>query len=231
MNAKNVLILSEELEDADRIEEIYASSESIDYKTNMVFKADEAVELLKNKDTDLLVFNLRDFSKKKLNAVLNLRQLGVKFPLLSISDTYDEDAYNFVRKLENSVMLNRPFKDSQLLTMSEKITNGVDVMQRRFPRFLTEENAYLSLYPNGSPTECSVKDISKGGACVIAPVDVGIKVGEIVRMKLFLEDVGKNHNFFGRVLWMDLIVDEGNYYIGIQFISEAQIFKSLLSNR
>ena len=175
--------------------------------------------------------NLRDFSKKKLNAVLDLRKLGVKFPLLSISDTYDEEAYSFVRKLDNSVMLNRPYKPEQLLIMSEKITNGEAVTQRRFPRFLTGEKAYISLYPNGSATECEVKDISKGGACFVTPVDVGVKVGEVIRVKLFLEAVGKNHNFFGKVLWMDLITDEGKYYMGVQFMSEGQIFKSLLSTR
>ena len=226
---KNVLVLSEKIDDADRIEEAYAKSEQIQYQTHMVFKANEAVEHLRSAATDLLVFNLRDFSQKKLQAVLDLRQLGVGFPLLSISDTYEEKAYQFVRKLENSVMLHRPYEDSQLLRISDKITTGQSVVQRQFPRFFTGEKAFLSLYPKGSATECELRDLSKGGACCLAPVGVGLKPGDVVRFRTYLESVGKNHQMFARVSWMELLVDEGRYLLGLQFIPEAQVFKSLLS--
>lgn len=230
MEEKKVLVLNELTEDAKSIEETYSRSEEVNFQVTSVFDAPAAVKALQEETTDLLVFNLHDFSKKKMNAVVDLRKLGIDFPLLSIADTYDEEAYKFVSELDNSVLLNKPFSDKQLLTLSEKIVDGKNVTQRKFPRFGTGERAYLSLYPNGTPSEVEVKDLSKGGACFIGDIDVGLRQGDTIRVRMFLENVEKTHNFFARVMWMDLITDEGRYYIGVQFVSESQIFKSLLSS-
>lgn len=230
MDTKKVLVLNEKTEDAESIENSYASSTEQAFSVSSVFEAKDAVKSLQNKDTDLLVFNLQDFSKKKLNAVTELRKLGIDFPLLSIANTYDEEAYKFVSQLDKAVLLNKPFTDKQLITLSSKMIEGDAATQRKFPRFGTQEKAYLSLYPNGEPTEVEVKDLSKGGACFVAPIGVGFRVGDVIKVRLYLDDVERNHNFFGQVMWMDLITDEGKYYIGVKFMSESQIFKSLLSS-
>ena len=228
MEEKNVLVLNEKTEDAAELEKAYANANDINYKVTSVFEANHAVEALKDSPQDLLVFNLSDFSKKKLNAVTDLRKLGVDFPLLTIADNYDEEAYRFVKNLEDSVLLNKPYKKEQLLSLSKKMSTGQFVAQRQFPRFETGEKAYVSLYPNGEPSQVEVKDLSKGGACIVAPIGVGLKQGDVVKFRMYLENVGRNHHFSGRVIWMDLISDEGSYYMGLKFMSDSEIFKSLL---
>lgn len=224
---KNVLLLSEKMEDVDRINEVYSQDNSFHVKT--VFSAKDAVCTLREDDTNLLVFNLKNFSSDKIRAALELRSLGISFPVLSLANKVDEQAYRDVSKLDSTVLLEKPFRNHEMLTISNKMSNGEDVVQRMHPRYSTNEKAYVSIYPRGDIYEVRLCDLSKGGARIELSDLIDFKVNDIVKLNVYLSSLKKNHSFTGRIHWISKSNRPGCNTLGLRYMSDIELFKSMLS--
>jgi DNA-binding response OmpR family regulator len=216
MAKKNVLILSEKLDDADSIVDTY--NEAGGYSPQLIYNVDDAIGKLISSDISLLVFNVKGFTMKKLQAVLDLRALGADFPILTLAKEVDEQAYKKVSFVDAAIILEKPYDDTQLLELSSKMINGDGaVSQRLYRRFATKEIAMLTLDGTTNSIKTEVKNLSKTGAKLCGPIDIEIEKNKQCHIEFLLKD-NKTHTRNAKIVWLSQNKEMQLLFFGVLFI-------------
>tara|TARA_B100001248_G_scaffold262427_1_gene258368 strand:+ start:25709 stop:26359 length:651 start_codon:yes stop_codon:yes gene_type:complete len=214
---KNVLILSEKLEDAGDISDTY--SEAGGYNANIVYEANEALSKLLTSNIELLVYNVNQFTLNKLQSVLDLRDLGADFPVLTLAKDIDEAAYKSVAKIDAALILEKPYERTQLLELSSKMIHDKNsVSQRLYRRFPTDEKANIS-GENVPLFSADVLNLSKSGAKLKAPLSTQINTGDLVKIDFLLNGGERTHTKSSKVIWLSQDKDKNLLFFGVNFNS------------
>tara|TARA_B100001248_G_scaffold262427_1_gene258369 strand:+ start:26435 stop:27133 length:699 start_codon:yes stop_codon:yes gene_type:complete len=217
---KNVLVLSEEREDAKGILKTYYSSE--EFEPRLVFDSDDVLLALLNNSYQLLVFNVDEFQEDRLNYVLDLRLIGAEFPVLTLANQMSENSFKDVSKYEKALLLQKPCDEQQLLRVSSKMAQGnEEIAQRWHERFPTDEQAVISKFgSNFEQHNVKVKNLSKRGALLACPRNTGLVSGDVIKLDFNLTDIKKEHCFYAEIAWHKDDFSRNTLLLGVRFIKE-----------
>ena len=84
--------------------------------------------------------------------------------------------------------------------------------EQKFPRYETNTKAKIRLFGGPDWTEVTLVNLSKGGACVVSPVNFNQSAVVEIIVNSPNPDI-RVHNFMARVVW----VDSGRF--GLQFMT------------
>ena len=217
---KSVLVLSEKDEGVESIESAYESTN--EFKSNTVYQADKALQILLLNPIDLLVFNINEFTNEKLRSVLDLRMIGAEFPVLTLAKNTSEEAYKNVGRVENAILLTKPYENEQLLDLSRYLADGENVIQRIFQRFKTTEKSLIQAIGNNNLKEADLVNISKSGALLSFKGKNNFKKKQSICIQMNLTNIGKEHIMYGEIRWINENKIKGETQLGIMFISQEK---------
>lgn len=90
-------------------------------------------------------------------------------------------------------------------------------------RFETHEHAKIEVLGKNSAVHARIQNLSKTGACVDwAPASFQLMKGDLIRMKVELLGLKKEHLLNGEVIWTD------GKRSGIQFLNSDELFDKMI---
>lgn len=198
------------------------------FEADLVTRAPDAIDMITRQNVDLMIMNLQNFTKSKIQLASDLRGLGYNFPVLVLAHIIATDTYQIIRDIPNTILLEKPYEVKDLTGISEKLIEGRNVQQRIFRRFYTNETAELELFKNGQAVSGKIRDLSRGGAFVEYQ-GPEISTGEMVRMNIDLKQVSRQYAVNAKVVWSTRkspwSKDPG---IGVEFIKQTDYYQNLL---
>ncbi len=198
------------------------------FDVDLVTRAPDAIEMITRQNVDLMIMNLQNFTKNKIQLAHDLRNLGYNFPVLVLAHIIATDTYKAISELPNTVLLEKPYEIKDLTGISEKMIDGRTVHQRIFRRYLTNETAELELFKNGQAITGKIRDLSRGGAFVEYQ-GPEIVVGDMVRMNIELKQVSRHYEVNAKVVWSTKKSPFGaEPGIGVEFIKQQDYYQNLL---
>lgn len=186
-------------------------------------------DLLGQKAFHLMIFETNRLKENDLEWIADLRHRGFVYPILFISET--TEVRNMAHQLEKlkAHLLEKPFEFKALRGLVQKLMLARHVPQQMHRRFKTQQNAVLETYLSGEVLTSQMFNLSVGGAYIEFNGKPRLGVGELVRLKVHLDDLSREHCVNARIVWTSRKgLNGGGSGIGVRFIKGDDIYRQLM---
>lgn len=197
-----------------------------------VFLAQQQAEIetsLKAKNIHLLMMQTGNLAKQDLAYALQLRNNGYNYPILMITDSIGNNNIDEANEKHKIYFMERPFELKTLKGLARKLMSAKIVPQQVFRRYRTNVAATLETFISGDKFLTHMFNLSRGGAYFELPKKPNVGIGDLLRLKVQLSDVEREHHVHGRVVWMTHKGHAaGGYGLGVKFMKSSDIYRNLL---
>ena len=215
-------------------EGIHAHLDTIERKLSLhttVVRNNLAVRTkLQEKVFHLFVIDLNTVDQECLNLISEVREAGGTFAILVLASNIRKDVQDHLEMLPNVHLLLRPFHEKSLIGIVKKLLISKSVPKQVFRRFNTNQIAEIEPLSAGGSLLTSMYNLSKGGAyCEFDSSDL-LAVGDVVRMKVALNDTRSEYVFNAKVVWTTPKGKfSGRFGCGVRFVNSKDTYRELLS--
>ncbi len=190
----------------------------------------ESLQWLKQKPLQLVLFQVEKFHQDQLDWIRGIRQLGYDNGILLSTQELQlsEDIQNVVNRHRLN-FIHHPARDKNLVGLVKKLLIMRSLPQQRFQRFLTREKAQMETYLSGKTWTTHMYNLSEGGAYCEFEAKPQLETGDLVRLKVHLDDVEKQHSVNAKVVWLTKKGHiKGGPGAGVMFIKNSEIYQHLM---
>jgi response regulator RpfG family c-di-GMP phosphodiesterase len=200
------------------------------YRVVQATDGHEAMRKLSADKTNLVIFDTEVLTVDKMNFTKALRSLGYVSPVLMLAKAVAPKARDLLRIHNKTVILEKPFEHKHFFGVTSKLLEGIDVPQQSYKRFYTNQETTVEQIGNNQKYDCSMLNLSKGGAYLEIP-DENADVRGIIKMKVSLEEMDKQYEVNARVVWNSKSTIWGKGQgVGVEFIQAKDVYRNLLNN-
>jgi hypothetical protein len=140
--------------------------------------------------------------------------------------------HNFLSNVDRlkSLYLPKPFEFKALRGITQKLVVTRAVPQQMHRRFRTQQTAILEAFASGESLATEFYNLSVGGAYLeFSDSKPRLGVGDLVRFRVNLSDVEREHSVNARVIWTTRKgVHHGGFGCGVRFIKGGDIYRQLI---
>ena len=199
------------------------------FRVDVASTAQDAVRRITTSTMNLVVFNLDTFTQDKIKLATDLRDLGYGFPVLVLSKIVAPDTFNEFDDMYQTVLLEKPFENKDLVGLADKLVHGNPVQQRYHRRFYTNQKAKMYSFSESQEYSGKLYNLSRGGAYIESD-DVTFSKGDLLRVNVPLQDVQRHYDLDARVVWTTECGEwAGKKGVGVEFVKGSDIYRNLLS--
>ena len=102
------------------------------------------------------------------------------------------------------------------------------VPQQVFRRYSVNLNVSLETFDNGAPLETMMFNLSRGGAYCELGRKPRVRVGDLLRLRVWLNELEREHTVSGRVVWVTPKGRRaGGYGLGLRFMNYSDMYRKL----
>lgn len=107
-----------------------------------------------------------------------------------------------------------------IVGVSKKLLIARSVPQQLHYRFSTNQLTIMEVAQSGAYTMSNMYNLSKGGAYCEYDKDFDLPIGEVVKIRVHLQEVRKERSLPAKVVWKTREgAYSGRYGVGLRFIS------------
>lgn len=200
------------------------------YKVAQAADTQDAVRKLSQDKFNLIMNDMEVLTEEKMNMVRNIRGLGYGSPILMFARAVAPKAVDLLKVFPKTVILEKPFEHKHLFGVTSKLLEGREVPQQSHKRFYTNQETTIEQIGKNKKYDCSMLNLSKGGAYLEIP-DADADVKGIIKMKVSLNEMDKQYEVSARVVWnsKDSAWGKGQG-VGVEFIQARDVYRNLLNN-
>lgn len=199
------------------------------YQIDWVRTPQQATDTLAKNAPDMVIINVDHFNQQKQALALQMRQMGLGFPILFLCNSGARLFSKVSRRLGHTGILEKPCGERELIGVIEKLRQGKRVAQRSYRRYETDQHADIEFWNSGRKIEGQMHNLSLGGA-QLSVRDSNVRVGDVLKLNVDLEKISKRHEVNATVIW------KGEYdpltqssQVGLRFVKTVEIYQSLLN--
>jgi hypothetical protein len=164
--------------------------------------------------TRLVILDLETWIPSDELALNELRINGYEGPVIVLTRRLSESAGTSYGD-EKVVFFDRAHGIDELLGIGKRLIKGQAGSARKFIRHFTNEKAEVRVDGLSSVYLCKVRNISKGGALLIAEQTLSLGIGDNVVLKIHLTQLKRLYHVRARVAWIRLPK------FGVEFVAGA----------
>jgi Tfp pilus assembly protein PilZ len=184
---------------------------------------------IKAKNIHLLMLQTGNLAAQDVAYARSIRQLGFSYPVLMITDQVGNTNIEELNDKHKIYFLERPFELKSLKGLARKLMVARTVPQQVFRRYRTNLSATLETFVSGEKYTSHMFNLSRGGAYFESNKKPTVQVGDLLRLRVHLSDVERDHHVHGRVVWTTHKGHAaGGYGLGIKFMKSTDIYRTLL---
>lgn len=184
---------------------------------------------IKAKNIHLLMLQTGNLAAQDIAYARSIRQLGFNYPMLMITDAIGNTNVDEVNEKHKIYFLERPFELKSLKGLARKLMVARTVPQQIFRRYRTNLATTFETFISGEKYQSHMFNLSRGGAYFEANKKPAVAIGDLLRLKVHLSDVDRDHHVHGRVVWTTHKGHAaGGYGMGVKFMKSTDIYRNLL---
>lgn len=225
---QRVLVSCHDSKDAEIIKD-YIEAE-LPLEVVLARDANHAEGMVKRMPIHLLIMQSESSTQSDIQRAIRMRRTGFAHPTLLLTDDIgDVDVEEMSRQFK-IYFLERPFELLALKGLARKLMAVRKVPQQSHRRYRTNLNAKIEMFASGEALDTQVFNLSKGGAYLEFANRTSLKIGDLLRMKVQLDDVGREHQVHGKIVWSTLRGHAaGGYGFGVQFLKSSDVYRTLMT--
>lgn len=224
---QRVLLCCKSIDDA-RVLKNYIETE-LPYEVIVSFDQQGLEAAIKAKNIHLIILQTGNLAVQDVAYARNIRGLGFQHPLLMVTDTIGDIKIDEISQKHRIYFLERPFELKTFKGLAKKLMMTKAVPQQSCRRYPTNLSAVLETFISGEQFPTHMFNLSKGGAYFETSQRMAVNVGDLVRLKVHLSDMDREHHVHGRVVWTTHKGHSaGGYGIGLKFMKTTDIYRNLL---
>ena len=175
-----------------------------------------------------VVMNFQDWTQTEAGHLEDLREGGYEGPVLVIARANTSAALKMLKETDDVVFLEKPFEPKDLTGIVRKMLTIRAVAQRVHRRYNTSQSAELEFYGRNDSFASKVANLSKGGAYLELASGPNFRVGDMIRVKLELQEVNRVYSMPAKVVWTRRFTGNSGTGVGVEFIGPAEVKKTIL---
>lgn len=184
---------------------------------------------IRSRNIQMLILQTGKLVKQDITYARQLRAKGFTQPILMITDGVNSMSVEEISEKYRIFILEKPFELRALRGLVRKLLVSRAVPQQIFRRYRTNIAATLETFISGDSFHTHMFNLSRGGAYFELSEKPTVSVGDLLRMKVHLEDMDREHHVHGRIVWVTQKGHAaGGYGLGVKFIYGSDIYRSLL---
>lgn len=185
-------------------------------------------DMVVNRSIQLVIYDTTLFTGVDLQFLKEIRNVGYAFPFLVLGAT--ESGILSGATKNRMHFLDKPYEFKALRGLTRKLMVQRSIHQQIHRRFRTQIKAKMESFINGESFETYMFNLSKGGAyCEFSGASNILGIGDLVRLKVNLEDVQRDYNLTARVVWTTRKGSySGGHGAGLRFVKNNEVYKHLL---
>jgi Tfp pilus assembly protein PilZ len=224
---QKILLRCKSLEDARTVKN-YLETE-LPYEVMPSFDSRDVEYILKTKPMHLVILQTGILVSEDIKYVQHLRGLGFQHPVLVLTDKIGPVNIESSAEKHKLYFLERPFEMRCLKGLTRKLLATRTVPCQEFRRFRTNVHAVMETFISGDKYDTHMFNLSMGGAYFESSKKPQVSIGDLLRLKVSLNDMDRDHHMHGRVVWMTPKgPTAGGYGLGVKFIKSTDIYRKLL---
>jgi len=224
---QRVLLSCKSMDDA-RFLKSYIETE-LPYEVFLALTQESIESSLKAKSIHLLILQTGNLVKQDLAYAMSIRQGGYSYPIMMITDSIGNVNIEELHNRFRIYFIERPFEMKTLKGLARKLMVAKTVAQQVFRRYRTNLEATLETFISGDQFQTQMFNLSLGGAYFELPRKPSMQIGDLLRMRVHLADVVRDHHIHGRVVWMTHKGHSaGGFGVGVKFMKSNDIYRNLL---
>ncbi len=199
------------------------------FEAGLSFDLAQSEAQLLQRSTQLLIFETKILTADDLQYLQNLRTLGYAYPFLVVAEK--SAVPSFLQNLDKwkAHYLEKPFEFKSLRGLVQKLMSTRLVPQQKHRRYKTQQSATLETYVSGDVITSQMFNLSVGGAYVELNNKDRVSIGDLVRLKVKLDHLEREHCVNARVVWTTHKGLNGNGFgVGVRFIKGNDIYRQLM---
>lgn len=226
---QKLLLEFKSLEDARMVKKQF--EKELPYEVLASLSPRETEHILQNKAIHLLIQQSPDFKEEHAERIHTIRKIGYNYPILYILDQMNPLAERCFAEEPKLFYLEKPFELKTIQGLTKKLMTARTADRQINRRYRTNQKAAIETFITGEQFETKMFNLSKGGAYFEMPRRPNMSIGELLRMKIQLEQMEKEHQVHGRIVWPTPKGHSGGGYgIGVEFIKSEEIYRHLLQS-
>lgn len=213
--------------DATKIKE--AIETRFPYAVDTSFSTRETALLLRTKPVRLMVVSLRLWTEELTLRFLEIRKM---YPQLSIVLILDHlNVLDSETAQKNRIyVLPRNVDDKSLSGVIRKMLLLRQIPQQKNERYRTETSSTVEFPLTGDELNSMLFNLSKTGAYMEFQEKPPVSVGDVVRVRVQLDQLNKDHHLPAKVVWFSRRGQtKGGFGVGLQFMPEEDYYRQMLA--
>lgn len=184
--------------------------------------------IITNQSIQLVIYDTTLFTGIDLQFLKDIRNIGYSYPFLVLGTTEKEILAGATKNRMH--FLDKPYEFKALRGLTRKLMVQRSIHQQIHRRYRTQIKAKMETFINGESFETYLFNLSKGGAyCEFAGASNILGIGDLVRLKVNLEDVQRDYNLTARVVWTTRKGSySGGHGAGLRFVKNNEVYRHLL---
>lgn len=178
----------------------------------------------------LIVLDLNALQGSVISLIHEIRDRGFNIPVLVVAGSAKAENIMELHHMPQVHLIVRPFHEKAFLGIIRKLLVSKAVPKQVYRRFNTNQIAQIERLSSGDEVLTSMYNLSKGGAYCEFDSNEALAVGDVVRMRVALNDLNSQHTFNAKVVWTTRKGKfSGRFGCGIRFVNSKDIHRMLLS--
>lgn len=224
---QRVLLSCKSTDDARFIKN-YIETE-LPYEVLVAYDHKEIENSLRQKTIHLMMLQTGNLAEQDIAYAQQLRTTGYNYPMLMITDSLGGMSIEEVHNKYKIYFLERPFELKTLKGLARKLMVAKQVPQQVFRRYRTNLTATVETFISGEKYHSHMFNLSRGGAYFELDKRPSVTVGDLLRLKVNLADMEREHHIHGRIVWTTHKGHAaGGYGFGVKFMKSTDIYRTLL---
>jgi len=181
------------------------------------------------------VFNLVIVVKSEINdesllMIDRLKNANYAISIMVVTDKVNAPMLQKINLLSDIHTLVRPVTNRNIVGLVRKLLVAKRVPKQLYRRFNTNQIAQIEMLQSGDNLLTSMYNLSKGGAYCEFEAGNLLTVGDVIRLKVFLNDTNSEYTFNAKVIWtVPTGRFSGRFGCGFKFVSAKDTYRTLLS--
>ena len=153
-----------------------------------------------------------------------VRDWGFNKPIIAFTDSAGEGLIS----APGVCFVERPHDPEVLKGVARKMLAAEVVPQQIFRRYAVNLSVRVETYDAGAPLETKMFNLSRGGAYCEFGHKPSVRVGDLLRLRVWLNEVEREHTVSGRVVWTTAKGRlAGGYGLGLKFMNYTDMYRRL----
>lgn len=199
------------------------------YHVESAFNQVALEQALANKCFNLMIYQTKELTDEGYDFLKNLNGEGHVFPIILISEKAKLPQVYNVFDMPHLHAIQEPMQEKTLLGLARKLVVSKTIPQQQFQRFRTNQLAEVEAIMDGDYLVGNMYNLSKGGAYCEFDGPRVFSIGDLVRVKVSLNDMKSERLVNAKVVWTTIKGrTSGRPGVGMRFVNAQETYKSLM---